>query len=81
MRLGWLLPDASGQVLTDGWSRAAYRPRHGKPPLTVRTAWGAAMAIGKARDRYLGGSVEDRDLLAADPARARRIDMSKLRLT
>ncbi len=58
MLLGWLLPDASHQVLFEGWGRQQYRPRHGRPPLVVRGAYSAAAAVGKARERYLG-TVED----------------------
>jgi hypothetical protein len=77
MGLGWLLPDAGYQVLSDGWRRPAYRPRHGKPPLAVRSAHSAAVAIGWARERYLGGSDEDLvpGVLLGDPPGARRIDM------
>jgi len=59
MLLGWLLPDASYQVLFEGWNRQQYRPRHGKPPLVVRGAHSAATAIGKARERYLGTVEEE----------------------
>ena len=62
MRWGWLLPDASYQVLYDGWERQPYRPRHGKPPFVIRGAYSAAMAFSRARERYLGavelGAVE-----------------------
>lgn len=75
MRFGWLLPDAGCQVLSDGWNRAAYRPRHGKPPLAVRSAYSAATAIGRARERYLGAGDDERGLRAADPPGARSIDM------
>ncbi len=79
MRLGWLLlPDASGQVLSDGWNRTAYRPRHGRPPIAVRTACGAATALGRVRERYLGAGTEDLDLLGADSPGARRMDMPNL---
>ncbi len=54
MLFGWLLPDASHQVLFEGWDRQQYRPRHGKPPLVVRGAYSAAVVIGRARERYLG---------------------------
>ena len=73
MRWGWLLPDASYQVLYDGWERQPYRPRHGKPPFVIRGAYSAAMAFSRARERYLGavelGAVElgaaDEDYAAA----------------
>jgi hypothetical protein len=78
MRFGWLLPDASYEALSESWTRTAYRPRHGKPPLAVRSACTAAMAISRARERYLG-AVDDVDVSvrAADPAGARRIDIPK----
>lgn len=64
MLLGWLLPDASHQVLFEGWDRQQYRPRHGKPPLVVRGAYSAAGAIGRARERYLG-TVEEEAMAGA----------------
>lgn len=64
MRFGWLLPDASYQVLFEGWDRQQYRPRHGKPPLVVRGAYSAAVAVGRARERYLGAT-EDESLAGA----------------
>jgi hypothetical protein len=77
MGLGWLLPDASYQELSDGWRRIVYRPRHGKPPLAVRSAHTAAAAFGWARERYLGASEEEAHtgVLLADPPHSRRIDM------
>lgn len=75
IRFGWLLPDASGQGMSEGWNRAAYRPRHGKPPLAVRTACSAATAIGRARERYLGAGTEELELVGADSPGVRRIDM------
>jgi hypothetical protein len=77
MGLGWLLRDASDQVLSDAWRRVAYRPRHGKMPLAVRSMATAAAAVGWARERYLGASDEDGlpGVLLADPPRVRRIDM------
>ncbi|HEX9065675.1 MAG TPA: hypothetical protein VF843_11245 [Streptosporangiaceae bacterium] len=59
MRWGWLLPDASYQVLYDGWERQSYRPRHGKPPFVIRGAYSAAMAFSRARERYLGAADEE----------------------
>jgi hypothetical protein len=56
---GWLLPDASDQVLFEGWDRQHYRPRHGRPPLMVRGAYTAASAIERARVRYLGAAEEE----------------------
>jgi hypothetical protein len=54
MRWGWLLPDASYEVLYDGWERQSYGPRHGRPPFVIRSAYSAAMALVRARARYLG---------------------------
>ena len=54
MLLGRLLPDASYPILRDGWTRHAYRPRHGKPPLIVRAGLAAVTTAGAARERYLG---------------------------
>ena len=51
MLLAWLLPDASYLVLFEGWGRPPYVPRHGKPPLPVRMARRAAVAITAARER------------------------------
>ena len=75
MRFGWLLPNASYQALPEGWSRTAYRPRHGKPPLAVRSACSAATAVSRVRERYLGVADEEGSILTADPAGARSIDM------
>ncbi len=77
MLLGWLLPDASYQVLFEDWGRTAYRPRHGRPPLPVRGIQAAATALDRARQRYLGASEDDSvaGVLLADPPRGRRIDM------
>ncbi len=36
MLLAWLLPESVPQVLVEGWTRNAYRPRHVKPPLIAR---------------------------------------------
>jgi len=55
----WLLPDASYLVLFEGWHRAPYQPRHGKPPLLARVARSAAALVGAARERYLGTSGSD----------------------
>jgi hypothetical protein len=70
MLLSWLLPDASYQVLFEGWDRQQYRPRHGKPPLAVRGAYSAAAIMGRARERYLG-TVEDEALSGATGRRPR----------
>ena len=59
MRWGWLLPDASYQVLYDGWERQPYRPRHGRTPFVIRGAYSAAMAFSRARERYLGAGEDD----------------------
>jgi hypothetical protein len=77
MGLGWLLRDDSDQVLSDAWRRLAYRPRHGKRPLALRSVNTAAAAIEWARERYMGAGDEDGlpGVLLADPPRARRIDM------
>lgn len=56
---GWLLPDATHQVLFEGWDRQQYRPRHGKAPIMVRGAHTAASAIERARVRYLGAAEEE----------------------
>jgi len=55
----WLLPDASQEVLVEGWSKAPYRPRHGKPPLVLRAALAAAGAAGLAQQRCLGTGDEE----------------------
>lgn len=70
MLFSWLLPDASYQVLSEGWDRQQYRPRHGKPPLVVRGAYAAAAIIGRARERYLG-IVEEEALSGAAGRRPR----------
>jgi len=77
MLLGWLLPDAGYQEPSDGWSRTAYRPRHGKPPLPVRGLQAAAVAAERARLRYLGAADEDGlpAVRLAEPARRTRVDM------
>jgi hypothetical protein len=77
MILGWLLPDASYEVLVDDWARTGYRPRHGKLPLAVRGVQSAAAALDRAKDRYLGAADEDSvpAVLLGDPTRARRIDI------
>ena len=67
MGLGWLLPDASYQVLEEGWGRHTYRPRHGRAPLLVRTAYSAATALSRARGRYLG--MVDDDVVAGAGAK------------
>ena len=59
MLLAWLLPDASYLVLFEGWGRPPYVPRHGKPPLPVRMARRAAVAITAARERHLGADGQD----------------------
>lgn len=59
MRWGWLLPDASYQVIDDCWERHSYRPRHGKPPFMLRGAYSAVTAFSRARGRYLGAIDED----------------------
>ena len=74
MLFSWLLPDASYQVLFEGWDRQHYRPRHGKPPLVVRGAYSAAAAIGRARERYLG--IEEDSLSSAASRRPQRADLA-----
>ena len=74
MGLGWLLPDASYQGL-DGWERQIYRPRHGKPPRLIRGAYSAAMALTRARARYLG-AVDDEVLAGARAGNASSPGMS-----
>lgn len=69
---GWLLPDASHQVLFEGWDRLQYRPRHGKTPFMVRSAYSAVSAIGRARVRYLGAAEEEGLPGAAAGATGRR---------
>lgn len=59
MPLDWLLPDSSYLVLSEGWRRPPYLPRHGKPPLLMRLARSAAAAIGAVRERYLGTNGHD----------------------
>ncbi|MGI9007697.1 MAG: hypothetical protein ACR2FU_16115 [Streptosporangiaceae bacterium] len=59
MRWGWLLPDPSHQALYEGWERQPYRPRHGRPPFVIRGAYSAAVALARARGRYLGAIDED----------------------
>jgi hypothetical protein len=59
MRWGWLLPDASYEVLYDGWERQSHEPRHGRPPLVIRGVYSAAMAMMRARARYLGAVDEE----------------------
>ena len=73
MLLGWLLPDASHQVLFEGWDRQQYRPRHGKPPLVVRGVYTAAAASGRARERYLG-TVEEEARVGATGRQPRSAD-------
>lgn len=55
----WLLPESSYAVLREGWTKAAYRPRHGRPPLVVRAAGTVSAAVMVARERYLGAAEED----------------------
>jgi hypothetical protein len=78
MLFSWLLPDASYQVLFEGWDRQHYRPRHGKPPLAVRVAYFAAAVIGRARERYLG-TVDDEALSGAGGRRPRSADLPAMR--
>ncbi len=80
MLLGWLLPDASYQVLFEDWGRNAYRPRHGRPPLPVRAVQAAGAAFDRARQRYLGASEEEgaAGVLLADPHRGRSIDRTRV---
>ena len=59
MRWGWLLPDASYEVLYEGWERQSYEPRHGRPPFVIRGVYSAAMAMVRARARYLGAVDEE----------------------
>jgi hypothetical protein len=69
MLLTRLLPDANDQELSDGWRRPEpYQARHGRPPLVVRTARSASMALGHVRERYLGAGGED---VIAAPAAVR----------
>jgi len=77
MVLGWLLPDAGGQEISEQWSRTAYRPRHGRPPLTVRGLQAAGAAAGRARRRYLGAADEEGlpGVRLAEPAGRPRVDM------
>lgn len=77
MRFDWLLPNASYEMLSESWSRSAYRPRHGKPPLAVRSACSAAIAIGRARERYLDAGENEAIVRGADAAGARSIGMPK----
>jgi hypothetical protein len=74
MLFSWLLPDASYQVLFEGWDRQQYRPKHGKPPLAVRGAYSAAAVIGRARERYLG-TAEDEALSGAGGRRPQSADL------
>ncbi|MHB1593841.1 MAG: hypothetical protein ACYCO9_06190 [Streptosporangiaceae bacterium] len=67
MLLTRLLPAADYQELSDGWRRPEpYQARHGRPPLVVRTARSASMALGYVRERYLGADGED--MVAASAA-------------
>ena len=77
MLLDWLLPDASHETQLDGWTRAGYRPRHGKPPVAIRGVQSAAIVLGRARQRYLGAADEDgvSGVLLAEPPRGPRIDL------
>ena len=60
MLLTRLLPDANYQELSDGWRRPEpYQARHGRPPLAVRIARSASMALGHVRERYLGAVGEE----------------------
>ena len=54
-----MLPDASYEVLYDGWERQSYEPRHGRPPFVIRGVYSAAMAMVRARARYLGAVDEE----------------------
>lgn len=64
----WLLPESSYAVLRDGWTRVAYRPRHGKPPLVARVSHSVAAAAAVARERYMGVAEEDTMTGAPRPA-------------
>jgi hypothetical protein len=64
----WLLPESSYAVLHEGWNKAAYRPRHGKPPLVVRVARTVTAAVLVARERYLGAAEEDTMTSSPRPA-------------
>jgi hypothetical protein len=68
MLRGWLLPESSYAVLREGWDRAAYRPKHGKPPLLVRAGQAVASAAAVARERYRGAAEEDTMTSAPRPA-------------
>lgn len=68
MLRGWLLPESSYAVLREGWERAAYRPKHGKPPLLVRAGQAVASAAAVARERYWGAAEEDTITSAPRPA-------------
>ncbi len=58
MLQAWLLPDSSYGVLREGWTRAPYRPRHGKAPLAVRVGQALTAAVLAIRARYLGAEEE-----------------------
>lgn len=68
MLQAWLLPDSSYAVLREGWTRSAYRPRHGKPPLAIRVGQAMTAMLAMARDRYLGAAEEDAMTRAPRPA-------------
>jgi|HubBroStandDraft_5_1064220.scaffolds.fasta_scaffold603131_2 hypothetical protein len=59
MRLAWLLPDASDEVLREGWTKDAYQCRHGKPPLIVRAGRASGVALSGARNWYLRADLDD----------------------
>lgn len=70
MRLTRLLPDVKEYELSDGWDRPRpYQPRHGKPPMTLRTALSAAAILGNVSERYLGAGDT---IAAASTARTAR---------
>jgi hypothetical protein len=68
MNQAWLLPESSYAVLREGWTKTAYRPRHGRPPLVVRAARTVTAAVLVARERYLGAAEEDAMTSAPRPA-------------
>jgi hypothetical protein len=61
MRLAWLLPDASDEVLREGWTKNAYQCRHGRPPLIVRAGRAGGGALSSARNWYLRSDKAEAD--------------------
>jgi hypothetical protein len=66
MLLAWLLPQAGATVLTDGWSRTVYQPRHVRPPLILRigrqVAAGRAGRAGRAWTAVVGNVILDSEI-------------------